>query len=139
MDTQTFQFKLVSPEKVILERDITMAVIPGAEGNMGILPAHAPVISTLRPGVLSVHDGERTLMKVFVDGGVAEVTPKQTTVLVSKATPVEMLEKDDLELEIKNLLEDLNDYDSEEERRETSLNLEITRTKLMELLAHNNH
>ena len=80
----TFKFELVSPEKVLMSGDASEVLLPGAEGDMTILPGHAPVISTLRPGVLDVVLGG-TKARVFVKSGFAEVDPDRVTVLAEKA------------------------------------------------------
>ena len=80
----TFKFELVSPEKVLMSGDASEVLLPGAEGDMTILPGHAPVISTLRPGVLDVVLGG-TKSRVFVKSGFAEVDPDRVTVLAEKA------------------------------------------------------
>ena len=80
----TFKFELVSPEKVLMSGDASEVLLPGAEGDMTILPGHAPVISTLRPGVLDVLIGGAK-SRVFVKSGFAEVDPDRVTVLAEKA------------------------------------------------------
>lgn len=132
--SNTFQFSLVSPERVILEQPVTMVVLPGSEGNIGVLPDHAPMVTTLRPGVLTVYEGDKILTKMFVDGGVSEITPTRCTALVTKGTPLDALDRSSLELKIKNLIEDLEESETPEERKEASLSLDITRAKLMEIL-----
>jgi F-type H+-transporting ATPase subunit epsilon len=89
----TFQLELVSPEKLLLSRAVEMAVLPAAEGEMGVLPGHAPVIVTLRGGVISVTEGGQVTERLFVAGGFAEVTPDRCTVLADEATPVAQLSK----------------------------------------------
>jgi F-type H+-transporting ATPase subunit epsilon len=89
----TLQFELVSPEKLLVSRAVEMATIPAAEGEMGILPGHAPMIVTLRGGVISVKEGGQTTERLFVAGGFAEVTPERCTVLADEATPVAQLSR----------------------------------------------
>ena len=80
----TFKFELVSPERVLMTRDAEQVLLPGAEGDMTILPGHAPVISTLRPGVLDISlSGSKS--RVFVKSGFAEVEPDRVTVLAETA------------------------------------------------------
>ena len=73
----TFQFELVSPEKLLLSREVEMAVLPAAEGEMGVLPGHAPMIVTLRGGIIAVTEGGQVTERLFVGGGFAEVTPER--------------------------------------------------------------
>jgi F-type H+-transporting ATPase subunit epsilon len=89
----TFQFELVSPEKLLLSRAVEMAVLPAAEGEMGVLPGHAPMIVTLRGGIISVTEGGQVTERLFVGGGFAEVTPERCTVLADDAVPVAQLSK----------------------------------------------
>ncbi|MBY0501209.1 MAG: ATP synthase F1 subunit epsilon [Alphaproteobacteria bacterium] len=132
----TFSFSLVSPEKVLLEQDVSMVVIPGLEGDIGVLPGHAPLLTLLRPGVVKVYEEEKILVKIFVDGGFSEITPERCMTLVTEGIPLESLDKASLEIEIKNLLEDLNDSQTAEERKEADRNLEISRAKLLEIMAY---
>jgi F-type H+-transporting ATPase subunit epsilon len=80
----TFKFELVSPERVLLSESAVQVVLPGSEGDFAVLPNHAPMIATLRPGVLDVQlpSGPR---RIFVKGGFAEVEPDRLTVLAETA------------------------------------------------------
>lgn len=89
----TFKLELVSPEKLLLSRAVEMAVLPAAEGEMGVLPGHAPMIVTLRGGVIAVTEGGQVTDRLFVAGGFAEVTPERCTVLADEAIPVGQLSK----------------------------------------------
>ncbi|MBU8544533.1 MULTISPECIES: ATP synthase F1 subunit epsilon [Roseomonadaceae] len=89
----TFQLELVSPEKLLLSRAVEMAVLPATEGEMGVLPGHAPMIVTLRGGVIAVTEGGQVTERLFIAGGFAEVTPERCTVLADEATPVAQLSK----------------------------------------------
>lgn len=84
----TFQLELVSPERLLLSRQVEMAVIPSAEGEMGVLPGHAPMVVALRGGVISVRENGTESERLFVAGGFAEVLPDRCTVLADEATPV---------------------------------------------------
>ena len=84
----TLTFDLVSPEKVLATAQVEMVVIPGAEGHMGVLPLHAPVLTTLKPGVIDVYEGGEVTTRYFVGGGFADVTPEGCTVLADDAVPV---------------------------------------------------
>jgi F-type H+-transporting ATPase subunit epsilon len=89
----TLQFELVSPEKLLVSRPVEMATIPAAEGDMGVLPGHAPMIVALRGGVISVRENGQTTDRLFVNGGFAEVTPDRCTVLADDATPLAQLSR----------------------------------------------
>ncbi len=86
----TFRFELVSPERVLLSVDADQVVVPGNDGDFAVLAGHAPVISTLRPGVLDVTAGS-VRKRLFVKSGFAEVDPSRLTVLAEKAYDVEEL------------------------------------------------
>ncbi len=132
----TFPFTLVSPEKVLFSQEVSMVVIPGQKGDIGVLPHHAPLLTLLRPGVVTVYENAKILIRIFVDGGFSEVTPEKCVALVTEGTPLEALDKAALEMEIKNLLEDIVDSKTFEERKQASQTLEISRAKLMEIISH---
>lgn len=89
----TFDLELVSPEKLLLSRPVEMAIIPAAEGEMGVLPGMAPMIVALKGGVIRVQENGQTTEKLFVLGGFAEITPTRVTVLADEATPVASLSR----------------------------------------------
>ena len=89
----TFDLELVSPEKLLLSRPVEMAIIPAAEGDMGILPGHSPMIVALKGGVIEVRGGGQPAERLFVAGGFAEITPTRVTVLSDEATPVDQLSR----------------------------------------------
>jgi F-type H+-transporting ATPase subunit epsilon len=80
--------EIVSPEKLLLSRPVDMVVIPAIEGEMGVLPQHAPMIVLLQQGVIRLYEGGRVTESLQVSGGFAEVTPTRVTVLADAATPV---------------------------------------------------
>lgn len=80
-------FELVSPEKLLLATEADMVVMPGEEGDFGVLPQHVPVIAALRPGLIQIYDGEKVRERIMVSGGFAEVTGERCTVLVEDAIP----------------------------------------------------
>jgi F-type H+-transporting ATPase subunit epsilon len=92
----TFQFNLVSPEKLLFNGEVTQVDVPGAEGDFGVLAGHAPFVTTLRPGILTVYrDGGA--LRVVVSGGFAEVSDAGLTVLADVAVPVEDVNRDAFE------------------------------------------
>src|SRR5882757_9908118 len=84
----TFHFELVSPEKLLFSGLVEQVDVPGAEGDFGVLAGHAPLMTTLRPGILTLYR-EGGALKVVVNGGFAEVNPAGLTVLADVAVPVE--------------------------------------------------
>ena len=81
----TLKLELVSPERLLLSEQVEMVLVPGTEGVFGVLPLHAPTLSTLRPGFVEVYQGNAVKERFFVTGGFAEVTPTTCTVLVDDA------------------------------------------------------
>ncbi len=79
--------EIVSPEKLLLSRPVDMVVIPAAEGEIGVLPGHAPMIVLLRGGVIRMYEGAQVTERLFVSGGFAEITPERCTVLANEAVP----------------------------------------------------
>ena len=97
------QFELVSPEKLLLSEPVGMVVVPGTEGNFGVLPGHALFISTVRPGIIDVYEDKTVTERIFVAGGFAEVTPERCTVLADEAMPVSSLDRATIEAQVKAL------------------------------------
>lgn len=86
------QFELVSPERVLASEAVDMVVVPGSEGDFGVLPGHSPLMSLLRPGVISIYQGTSVTRRIFVAGGLAEANPTGVIVLAESAEPVEELD-----------------------------------------------
>jgi F-type H+-transporting ATPase subunit epsilon len=116
MASDKVEFELVSPERLLLSEQVDMVVVPGAEGDFGVLPRHAPLISTLRPGVIRIFEGREVKNRIFVAGGFAEVTSERCTVLAEEAVPVRDIDPAALDQEIKDLAEDLADAKTDEEK-----------------------
>ena len=87
------ELEIVSPEKLLLSKPVDMVVIPAAEGELGVLPNHAPMIVLLRGGTIRLYQGNTVTEQLYVTGGFAEITPTRTTVLANEATPVAELTK----------------------------------------------
>ena len=116
MASDKVEFELVSPERLLLSEQVDMVVVPGAEGDFGVLPRHAPLISTLRPGIIRVFEGREVKNRIVVAGGFVEVTPERCTVLAEEAVPVADIDAAQIEQELKDLNEDLADAKSDEEK-----------------------
>lgn len=104
----TFHFDLVSPEKLLFSGEVEQVDVPGSEGEFGVLAGHAPLVTTLRPGILVIH-GERDALRVVVDAGFAEVGPAGLTVLANMAVPVDEFDVAQLAGVIKDTEEDVAD------------------------------
>lgn len=117
-------FELVSPERLLFSGDVAEVDIPGTDGDMGILPGHAPVLSTLRPGVVTVTKEGGAKERIFVRGGFAEVNPQGLTVLAEVAVPLAELNGEILAQQVKDAQEDVTDAQDDETRRRAQENLD---------------
>lgn len=97
------QFELVTPEALLVSQEVDMVVIPGTEGNFGVLPGHSPLISTIRPGTIDIYQGNEITERIFVVGGIAEVTPERCTVLADEAMEPDELDRGELEAELQTV------------------------------------
>ncbi len=122
-------FELVSPERLLLAADCEMVVVPGMEGDFGVLAGHVPMISAVRPGVIEVHEEGAVTDRVFISGGLAEVTGDRLTVLAEDAVAVAELNAADLDQRIKDAEEDLEDATTDAARHK----FEATITLLSEM------
>jgi F-type H+-transporting ATPase subunit epsilon len=111
------EFELVSPEKLLLSRAVDMVVVPGAEGDMGVLPRHSPAITTVRPGTIVVYEGGAVTDRIFIAGGFAEVSDNRCTVLAEEAMPVEDIDKAAAQQSLTDAREDISSADSDAERK----------------------
>ena len=87
-------FELVSPEKLVLSEHFEKVVVPGTEGDFGARPHHAPMITTIRPGVIDLYDQGKIVKRIFVAGGFAEVNEVRCTVLAEEAIPLDEITRD---------------------------------------------
>jgi F-type H+-transporting ATPase subunit epsilon len=89
---EKLQFELVSPERLVVSEPVEMVVVPGSEGDFGVLKGHSLLISAVRPGVIAVYENDAVTDRIFVAGGFAEVTPERCTVLADEAVAVNELD-----------------------------------------------
>jgi F-type H+-transporting ATPase subunit epsilon len=94
------QFELVTPERLVLSTMVEMVVVPGTEGNFGVLPGHAPLISTIRPGMIEIYENRIITERIFIVSGIAEVTPERCTVLAEEAMSPSSLDRTAIEAEL---------------------------------------
>ena len=113
-------FELVAPERLLASIDADMVVIPGAEGDFGVLPDHAPLMSLLRPGVIAVYQGDKVDRRLFVAGGFAEVNEKGCTVLAERAEPLEEIPLEAARQDLRDAEEDVGGAKSDPERERLS-------------------
>ena len=97
IQSTTIEFELVSPEKLLKSEPVEMVVVPGTEGDLGVLPGHSLLIAQVRPGVIDIHEGGQVKESIFVAGGFAEVSPERCTVLAEEAVPAADIDKDGAE------------------------------------------
>lgn len=105
-------FALVSPEREIFHGPVDHVVVPGSEGEFGVSPNHAPVMSVVKPGALRVFD-EGAERRIFVNGGFADVTPEGLTVLAEEAVDLANVDPARLEQELRDAQEDMRDANGE--------------------------
>ncbi|MBX3511458.1 MAG: F0F1 ATP synthase subunit epsilon [Hyphomonadaceae bacterium] len=108
-------FALVSPEREVFNGEVDHVVVPGSEGEFGVLPNHAPVMSMIKPGALKVIN-EGAERRIFVNGGFADVTPEGLTVLAEEALDLASVDAAQLEQQLKNAQEDLRDANTDAKR-----------------------
>lgn len=117
-----FKFELVSPERLLVSGEVEQVLVPGAEGDMTVLAKHAPVLTTLRPGLLDIGFPGGKSQRYFLRGGFAEVNPTGLTVLAETAVDLDELQADQLAQAIKDAEEDVADLtDDAKDRASTKL------------------
>jgi F-type H+-transporting ATPase subunit epsilon len=109
----TFKFELVSPERLLVSADVEQVLVPGSEGDVTMLAHHAPLLTSLRPGVLEIGFGGADRRRYFVRGGFAEVGPTGLTVLAETAIDLVELDKSVLDQAVKDAEEDVADAKDE--------------------------
>lgn len=120
---EKLNFALVSPEREVFHGDVDQVVVPGSEGEFGVLPNHAPVMSVITPGTLRVlNDGSER--RIFVNGGFADVTPEGLTVLAEDAVDLAAVNAAELDQQVKDAQDDLRDANSDAKRDSAKAALE---------------
>tara|TARA_B100001175_G_C19204648_1_gene493048 strand:+ start:57 stop:446 length:390 start_codon:yes stop_codon:yes gene_type:complete len=100
----SISFDLVSPESLIFNDDVGMIIVPGKDGDIGVLPGHSKIMSSLRPGRVMVYGEDKNLIKsFFVSGGFTEINPEKCIVLAESVNEMSELEKSSIENEIQEL------------------------------------
>ena len=118
---ETTLFELVSPERLIMSKDVSMVVVPGSEGLFGVLPRHTSMLSALAPGVVDIYEEEVITERLFVVNGFAEVTADRCTVLAEDVIPIEELNPDEVEEKIEEMRADARNASDSEENRMNNL------------------
>ncbi len=121
---ELLNFELVSPEKLLMSAEVETVVIPGSEGDFGVFVNHAPVLSTMRPGIIDITEADGKKQRIFVRGGFAEVNPKGLTVLAEQAINMDDLDSAAIAQEITNAQEDVADAKSDDKRQKAQETLD---------------
>ncbi len=112
-----FPFELVSPERLLFTGEVESVVVPGSEGELTVLKDHAPLMTTLKPGIVTVNETGGRSQRLFVRGGFADVAPTGLTILAESSVPVEQLDAAKLDAEIRDAQSDIDAASSDEGRR----------------------
>jgi F-type H+-transporting ATPase subunit epsilon len=123
----TFKFELVSPERLLVSGEVEQVLVPGSEGDFTMLAHHAPLLTSLRPGLLEIISGAAERRRYFVRGGFAEVGPQGLTVLAETAIDLVELEAETLNQAIKDAEEDIADAKDENVRDRAKTQLDHLR------------
>ena len=123
------QLELVLPDKLVDSKLVDMVIIAGTEGDFGVLPEHAPLISSIRPGLLEIHDSEKT-EKFFLAGGFVEVLSNQVSILASELCSLEDIDVSSCKDEKENLKKQLNSSQDEKEKSLIQNNIDKLEVKI---------
>ena len=111
----TISFDLVSPENLVFSEEVGMIIVPGKDGDFGVLPGHSKLMSSLRPGRIMIYSEDKNLLKsFFVSGGFAEVNPEKCIILAESVDDISVLDKSVIQNSIEDL-EKLDDSKSKEQ------------------------
>lgn len=112
------RFELVSPERLLRAADVYMVVVPGTDGDFGVLARHAPFLSTIRPGAISVYAESMSSEpeRIFIDGGFAEVNDKGLTILAEYALPVSDIDSAEVAQQLADARDDVRIAKNDVER-----------------------
>jgi F-type H+-transporting ATPase subunit epsilon len=113
---ESYKFELVSPERLLISEEVEAVVIPGTEGEMTVMANHAPVMSTIQPGVVTVKPVSGAEQRYVVFGGFADILPQTCTLLAESAVAVADIDRDDLTRRIQNAREDVADAKDDQAR-----------------------
>ena len=138
MMADTTLFELVSPEKLVMSKSVSMVVVPGAEGFFGVLPRHTSMLSTLAPGVIDVYEGEKITDSLFVVNGFAEVTEERCTVLAEEVIPVDDIDTDKYEKQIESLKDEASRSEGDSAKK-IRKNIEEREQILAAMITAKNH
>lgn len=130
MAEEKVSYDLVSPEKLLSSGQADMIVVPGVEGDFGVLPGHAPIISTIRPGQIEIHESGQEAKKFLISGGVCEVSADCCTVLADEVVPIEDLDKNSLNERLKQAETKLSQATTDDEVHHASGTVDLLKDML---------
>ena len=123
-----FLFELVAPEKLIYSDEVEFVVVPGVEGDFGVLPWHALLLSTVMSGVVEIHENDKPKDRFFVGGGFAEVTPERCTVLCTESLNLVDFDESKANARLESAERDLSEASSDLEREKCEKALEVAQS-----------
>jgi F-type H+-transporting ATPase subunit epsilon len=124
------EFELVSPERLLASQSVDMVVVPGGDGDFGVLAGHAPLLSTVRAGVITVYEAKVITDRIFVAGGFAEVTRERCTVLAEVAMPVSDIDTAKAEQDLREARDDAAGAATDSDRDAATRRADIAQAKL---------
>ena len=124
------EFELVSPERLLVSESVEMVIVPGSEGDFGVLAGHAPTVSAVRAGLIAVYEDGAVTARIFVSGGFAEVTPERCTVLADDAVPMGEIDRAEVERALPDLRDEVAAARDEAEKDAAEKALAIAEAKL---------
>ena len=124
------EFELVSPERLVVSMPVDMVVVPGGEGDFGVLPGHAPLIASVRPGVIEIYEGREVSDRIFVAGGFAEVTSERCTVLAEAAMRVADIDVSAAESDLRSAENALADAADDQAREDAERRVGVAQGKI---------
>lgn len=136
--TQKLSFRLVCPEEILFSDEVTMAVLPGEEGDFGVLFGHASLISTLRRGLVHIYQEKALIHEIYVDGGFAHVNEKGCWVMTEESFFLKDFDPEKLEMVIQEKLKELEKAHSQEEQEALRQDLHVANAKL-QIIGKNLH
>lgn len=129
-EAKSFDFQVVSPEKILFQGTTTMAVLPATSGSLGVLANHAPTVLTLARGIIDVYEGDEIVHRLFVGGGFANITGQDCLVMADDAITVEDLREEEILQHIAYIEETIEKTIIEEEKIALRNDASIAKTKL---------
>lgn len=130
------KFEVVTPTRLMLSEEADMVVAPGGDGDFGVLPGHAPLLTTLRAGTIDVYAGDKVRNKIFVEGGFAEATGERCTILAQHAVYLREVSREDAESRLDRARDGLEAADTFDKRKAAGRELESAEAMLTAVRAY---